>query len=368
MKIMGIVFSNINDRHNFELTKERTIASMPIGGKYRIIDFTLSNMVNSNITSIGIVTRQNYQSLMNYLGSGKEWDLSRKKGGLVILPPFGTTHKFYNSRLESLKNIISYINRTKAEYVLLSDGYQINNIDYQDVLKFHNEINADISCVYAKNKNKVCKDVNVLQIDEEERITEMNLHKEYNNDGYISLDIWFMKKSLLQHLIIDAINNELKSFTREILKTNLNTLRIYGYRFDGYIGAINSLESFYQVNMDILNENVRDELFNQKNRAIYTKIKDYPPTKYGSNSEVSNSLIADGCIIDGVVKNSIIFGGTKIKKDCVITDSIIMHNNIIETGNHLRRVITDKEVKLISSENEYGSEGKISYIKRDSIL
>lgn len=368
MNVMGIIFSNINNRHTFELTKELTIASIPIGGKYRLIDFTLSNMVNSNISNIGVVTKRNYQSLMNHLGSGKEWDLVRKNGGLVILPPFGTTHEFYHSRLESLKNIINYINQTKAEYVLLSDCYHIYNIDFREVFKFHLDVQADITCVYTRSNLKTNKEVNVLTLDDEERILEMNFFKENSNDTLISLDIWFMKKSLLQILLLDAINNNLRSFNRDILKRNLQNLRIYGYKFNGYVGPINSLESFYQVNMDLLNEKIRSELFNQKNRAIYTKVLDSAPTRYGSNCEVSNSIIADGCLIDGVVKNSIIFKGSIIKRNSEIVDSIIMHNNFIDSDVKLAKVVSDKGVKICYSKDQFSFNKEITYIKKDSIL
>lgn len=369
MKIMGIIFANINNRHMFEVTKSRTLASIPIGGRYRLIDFALSNMVNSNIHDVAIITRSNYQSLMVHLGSGKEWDLARKNGGLVILPPFGITDEFYNSRLESLKSITTHINRSNAEYVLLSDCYHVLNIDYQDLIKFHLKNDADITGVYGTNNLDVNIDVNVLTI-EGNRVVDINYHKNYTKDSKISLDMWFMKKSLLQELLLDAINNNKTSLNRELLKecTRNKNMKVYACEFNGYIGTINSLESFYQVNIELLNKEIREELFNQRNRSIYTRVTDSPPTKYGKNAKVSNSIIADGCYIDGVVENSIIFRGAKIEKDTVIKGSIIMQGNTIKSGNTLNKVITDKNVQIIHSSQNYGNEETLTYIKRDSIL
>lgn len=369
MRVMGIIFANINNRHMFEVTKSRTLASIPIGGRYRLIDFVLSNMVNSNIRDVALITRSNYQSLMVHLGSGKEWDLARKNGGLVILPPFGISDEFYNSRLESLKSIISHINRTHAEYVLLSDCYHVLNIDHQELIKFHLENKADITGVYGKSNLDVNIDVNVLTL-EGNRVVDINYYKCYTDNSYISLDMWLMKKSLVQELILEAITHNKTSLNRELLKDIIQDqkLKVLAFRFDGYIGTINSLESFYQVNMDLLNKNIRDELFKQKNRFIYTRVTDSPPTKYGENAKVINSIVADGCYIDGVVENSIIFRGTKICKDTVVKDSIIMEGNTICSKNQLEKVITDHNVQIIHSQRTFGSPNKLTYIKRDTIL
>jgi glucose-1-phosphate adenylyltransferase len=370
MTTLGLIFSNIHNKEVFEVTQSRTIASTPIGGRYRLIDFTLSNMVNNGITNIGVVTKNNYQSLMDHVGSGKDWDLARKNGGLVILPPYGASPDAYNTRLEALKSIINYINRTKADYVLLTDCYYVCNIDYKKVFEFHHKTNADITCVYreAVVTNEDIMPINIFEVNEDNQITEMTILKEFNGPAKVSLDTWVLKKSLLQDLILDAINRNLRSFNRDILKENLNNLKIFGYKFDGYCRPISSLNSYYNMNMDLLNKDIRDELFSQEGRRIYTKVRDSSPTKYGENAVVKNSLIADGCYIDGHVENSILFRGTKINKNAVIKDSILMQDTIVNEDIIIDHVITDKNVKILHKKEIIGTPYNLSYVKKDGVL
>ena len=370
MATLGLIFSNIHDKEIFEVTKHRTIASTPIGGRYRLIDFALSNMVNNGITYIGVVTKNNYQSLMDHVGSGKEWDLARKNGGLVILPPYGVSQEFYNTRLEALKSIISFINRAKADYIVLTDCYHVCNLDYRPIFKQHFQTNADITMVYREYNitNDDYMPVNLLDINEDNRVVGMNIQRHYTGYAKVSADTWIIKKTLLQDLVLDAINRNLRSFNRDILKENLNTLKIYGYNFEGYFGSISSLKTFYNVNMDLLKKEVREDVFEQKSRAIYTKVRDSAPTKYGNDAIVKNSLIADGCIIDGVVENSIIFRGTKVQKGAVVRDSILMQDTFITEGALIERVITDKNVRIVDKKDFVNKNGDLFYIKKDGVL
>jgi len=370
MATLGLIFSNIHNKELFEVTRNRTIASTPVGGRYRLIDFSLSNMANNNISHIGVVTKNNYQSLMDHVGSGKDWDLDRKTGGLVILPPYGVSQDFYNTRLEALKSIISFINRAKADYIVLTDCYYVSNIDYKPIFEQHFETNADITCVY--RESIITKDdympVNLVEVDEHNRITSMNIDHNFEGKAKVSTDTWIMKKQLLQELVLDAINNNLRSFNRDILKENLNNLRIFGYQYKGYFKSISSLESYYNLNLDLLNKSIREELFEQKGRSIYTKVRDSVPTKYGENAKVSNSLIADGCFIDGIVENSVLFRGTKVQKDAKVNNSILMQDTIIEQGAILDRVITDKNVQIIHKKEIKAEAHELAYIKKDGVL
>jgi glucose-1-phosphate adenylyltransferase len=369
MATLGLIFSNIHDKEIFEVTKNRTIASAPIGGRYRLIDFTLSNMVNNGITHIGVVTKNNYLSLMDHVGSGKEWDLARKNGGLVILPPYGASQELYNSRLEALKSIISFIKFSRADYIVLADCYQVCNIDYKPIFQQHFETKADITCVY--RESDITTDdyspVVMFDVNHEKRIVGINIQKKYVGRAKVSIDTWIIKKTLLESLVVDAIAKNLKSFNRDILRENLGNLNICGYKFDGFFGNISSLNSYFQVNMNLLNESVRDELFNSSGRSIYTKIRDSAPTKYGTNAKISNSLIADGCIIDGTVENSIVFRGCKINKSAVVKNSILMQSTIVDDNANLDYVITDKNVKILNEKQWNGSVKKLIYIEKDGV-
>jgi len=369
MATLGLIFSNIHDKEIFEVTKKRTIASAPIGGRYRLIDFTLSNMVNNGISHIGVVTKNNYQSLMDHVGSGKEWDLARKNGGLVILPPYGASQDLYNSRLEALKSIINFIKFSHADYIVLADCYQVCNIDYKPIFEQHFETKADITCVY-RESNITADDyspVVMLDVNEDKRIVGMDIQKSFLGKAKVSIDTWIIKKELLQTLVEDAIARNLKSFNRDILRENLNHLKICGYPFRGFFGNISSLKSYFQVNMSLLKADIRNELFNIPNRAIYTKVRYSAPTKYGVNAKIVNSLIADGCIINGRVENSVIFRGCHVNSGAVVKNSILMQGTLISEDSHLDYVVTDKNVKIIHEKQMQGNLKKLLYVEKDGV-
>ena len=369
MNVLGLIFSSTNKNEQFELAQKRTIASVPVYGRYRLIDFSLSNMVNSNIFHVGIVTKSNYQSLMDHVGNGREWDLSRKNGGLVILPPYGVSVDFFNSRLEALKSIITFINHAPEEYVLLTDCYHVCNMDYNAIIDNHIKTGADITCVYREQviNDSTYKPVKTFNIDENDRIIDLIIDSNHREIAKVSLDIWVMKKELLQELVIDSIVHNLNSFNSDILKANLNNLKIFGYNFTGYFRDINSIKTYFDLNMELLNKDVRSELFNKEQFPIYTKVRDSSPTKYGMNAKVSNSIIADGCVIDGVIENSIIFRGVKIAPGSVIKNSILMQDTDIRDNCEINYVITDKNVKVINQKEITGSINEPIYIKKNEV-
>ena len=370
MQFLGIVFSNIHNLETFEVTRNRTFASTPVGGRYRLIDFPLSNLTNAGINSIGILTKNNYQSLMDHLGSGKEWDLARKRGGLVILPPYGVSDTVYSTRLEAIKGIISFINHSNADYVVMTDCYHICNVDYKEVIKAHLEKNADITVVYHKHeasKNSFTT-AKVLTLDENDRITKMDLGTEETGPVNVSIDIWVMKKSLLQEIVKEAIQTNAKSFNRDVLRRNLKNYKIYGCEYKGYYGNISDLRSYYDVNMDLLNKDIRGEIFFKPGKAIYTKVRDSAPTKYSETNYVENSLIADGCEIDGTVINSVIFRGAKVCKGAVVKNCILMQDTYIAEDVNLEYVITDKNVKIINKKEIIGSLDDLVYVNKDGNL
>lgn len=369
MSILGLIFSATNNKETFEISKNRTMASLPIFGRYRLIDFSLSNMVNSNIFHVGIVTKSNYQSLMDHVGSGREWDLARKTGGLTILPPYGTSIETFSSRLEALKSIISFINRATEQYVVLTDCYHVCNMDYREILKFHLETGADITCVY---RNQIIDEntytpIKTFTVNENQRIIGMEIHNSYFGAANTSLDIWIMKKELLQELVIDSIVNDLSSFNSDILMRNIDCLKIYGYQFKGYIKDISSIKTYFDLNMGLLNADIREELFNKENFSIYTKVRDSAPTKYGIYAKIKNSIIADGCYIDGVVENSIIFRGVKIAKGAVVRNSILMQDTDITNDCNIDYCITDKNVIIKNQKIHKGNNKMPIYIEKNEV-
>lgn len=347
--VLGLIFANMHDDTIEELTKTRTTGSVMFGGRYRLIDFPLSNMVNSGINEVGVITKRNYQSLMDHLGSAKEWDLSGKNGGLKLFPPYGRNESvLYAGRLEALKGIVGYIENTSADYVVMSDCDVPMTIDYKPIIKAHIEKNADITAVYC---NSILYNTGtIFSMNEEDRVIDVMINPEVSGECNVSLNTFILKKSFLVQIIKEASSRGAVSFERTVLQDGKDVYKIYGYEFSGYCSKINDIDSYYKANMNLLNRDNRNALFTTT-KPIYTKIKDNCPTKFGLDSKVKNSLIADGCIIEGTVENSVIFRGVKIGKNTVIKDSIIMQDTVIGNDCTMSCIIVDKDVNI--------SDGKI---------
>ena len=366
---LGIIFSNIHDKHNPELTKERTVASIPFACRYRLIDFALSNMVNAGIVNVGIIANKHYQSLINHVGSGKDWDLARKNGGLVIIPPFSdrSYDSLYHNRLEALKSAQVYISNATEEYVILSDCDAASNIPLADVLAKHIEENADITCVYRRQTVGDAPET-VFTLNNKGKITDIGVYTNMPGQRNVSINITVMKRSLLLTFISDAIAHGYSSMSRDILAPNLDSYKIMAYKFDGYYAQINSLESYYREDMRLLDKDVRDSLFGNDERPVYTRIKDSFSTKYGDDAKVVNSMIADGCIIEGTVENCILHRCVKVGKGAVVKNSIIMRDTIISDNANLNCIVSDRNVVVKDGRNLSGCEDLPFYIAKGKMI
>ena len=342
---IGVIFANLHDENVPELVRRRTMASIPFGGRYRLIDFVLSNMINSGITTVGLMTSNNYRSLIDHIGSGKEWDLARKDGGLILLPPFSERHdKMYTTRLEALSSLTGFLSRRNEKYVVVADCDGVAKFDIADIIDYHESKNADITLVthYGKVGNR--SDFMLVDANEDGRITEIK-HTPHVKEGTkadIFVNIMVINRQFLLNIVEDSVTHGFTSFESDILIKQLNSLKIYRYDFKGYYAGIDSMAAYYKHNLELLNKEVRDELFGD--RDVYTKVRDSAPSKYGEGAVVKNSLISDGCVIEGVVENSILFRGVKVEKGAVVKNSIIMQDNIIGKNTTLNCVITDKNV------------------------
>ena len=379
MNVAGLIFSNIHDRNIPELTHKRTMASVPFGGRYRLIDFTLSNMVNADIAKVGIITHYNYQSLMDHIGSGKDWDLSRSNGGIKILPPFitafdntTTAMQPYSSRLEALMGAYNFISRCNEDYFVLSDCDTVCNIDLRDVLDYHIDSHADITIV-ARNTYLDSTEAaasTIVETDGGERITNL-LHNPSGMEGNLNqcLNIFVLKREYLVNIVLDSLARGYKSFTKDIIVRNKDTAKFMMYsKFDGYYASINSLDRYYKCSMDLLNKDIKENLFGVKNRPIYTKVKNTAPTKYLSTGAVKNSLIADGCVIEGTVENSILFRGVKVGKNTVVKNSILMQNALVGDNVTLNCVISDKNAVIKNGRYLSGHESHPFSISKGMVI
>ena len=371
MDALGIIFSNIHDDSLPELTADRTTASIPFCGRYRLIDFALSNMVNSGMTKVGVITQSNYQSLMDHIGSGKDWDLARRHGGLIIIPPFGVKEStsLYNTRLEALKTATGFLSKSTEEFVVLSDSDAVCNMDYTHLLAYHNENNADISLVYFKANAQQVHGYNNIQltVGENGRVTDMAFDvKNENVEVCLYANICIMRRTLLINLINDAISHGKRHFAADILASNLNHFKIFAFEHCGYFTRISSLQNYFDESLKLLKKENRDSLFGSG--GIYTKVKDSVPTTYGADSVVNNSLIADGCTIEGKVYNSIIFRGVKIGKGTVVKNSILMQGNIIGENATINCIVTDKNVIIKDRRLLSGSLNHPFFINKNTVI
>lgn len=373
MNVSGLIFSNIHDREIPEMTRMRTMASIPFGCRYRLIDFALSNFVNSDITTVGIITHNNYASLMDHVGTGKDWDLARRSGGIKILPPFVSAYenrmagKLYETRLEALMGSVSFIDRCGSDYIVMSDCDTILNVDLADVLRDHVSSGAFLTVVTKRvnaTKEAFQRDVNVFNIDRENRITDLSIFRPQRGNIDVSTNIFVIGRNDLLNIVSDSIAHGYSSFYRDVIAKQLKKRVIRAYRFEGYCRAVSSLESYFKNSMALLKEDVRGDLFGNPNRKIFTKVRNSPPTRYSENARARNCLIADGCTIDGIVENCILFRGVHVGKNTVIRNSILLQDTYVGDGALLNCVIADKNVVIKDGRHLSGHETMPFFIEK----
>ena len=363
-KILGLIFANTNEKNLPDLTAYRTTASVPFGGKYRLIDFPLSNMSNSGINNVGIVTKKNFQSLMDHVGSGSAWDLARRRSGLSILPPYGE-HSF-STIVETLFNLHGYIEHGDEEYVLISPSDCVYNMDYSKVLEFTEKNNA---FVYVKKAVSVLTDDFrcILSMDYDGKVQKIMATPVTNDVCDLSIGTILIKKAVLMSLIRQAMSESKYSYVRDVLQPALRDYNLYGYELTGYCEIIGSVKEYYDANMKLMDRDIRYKLFDYQ-RPIYTKVRDDVPSKYGLESNVKGSLIAQGCVIDGTVENSIISKGVQIGKGAKVSNCIIMQDSVIGDGVTLSYTVIDKDVKVSRGSSLQGSPYYPMYIAKKSIV
>lgn len=376
MAVTGIIFSNIHDNNIPELTRLRTIASVPFGCRYRFIDFTLSNMVNANIFNIDVITQSNYQSLMDHLGSGKDWDLARRSGGIRILPPFIASFnsanggKLYSTRLEALMGVTGFISKCTEEYIVLSDCDGICSIDLNQVLDDHIKKSADITIVTRKVnfEREIPSDgATEIKCDENGFAREVSAYIDHDRPAEISTNIMIANRLFLLNAINDASAHGYSHFYKDIIARRVKSARINCYHYDGIYLQITSLESYFRCSMQLLDPSVRHGLFVRES-PIYTKLRNSAPTVYANNSKVVNSYVADGCVIEGTVENSIIFRGVHIGKGTVVKNSILLQDTFTGSNVSLNCVIADKNVVIRNNRVLSGHESMPFFISKGAMV
>lgn len=365
--ILGIIFSNAYDEVIPELTSLRTMGSVPFGGRYRLIDFPLSNMVNSGITKVGIITNSNYRSLMDHIGNGKPWDLSRRREGLTLLPPFSKPDTgIYSGKAEALYGSIDYISDSNKDYVLFTDCNIISCIDFEEMSKFNIAKNADITVAYTSGVPASINKATEYVLDGNGRINEVKYINDFSKETNYSIKTMIIRRNLLERLLHDANSKQIFDL-EQILANNAQRLNIYGYKVNGYVKVIGSITDYYDASLDLLDISTRKALFNT-DKPVYTKSRGQEPAFYGINASVSGSLIADGCKIEGEVENSILFRGVTVAKGAKIKNCVIMQDTFIGENSNLECVIADKKVVIKPNKKLCGAENYPVYIGKKIVI
>ena len=367
-KVLGMIFANIHEEALESLTDMRTMGSVPFCSRYRLIDFPLSNMVESQITKIGVVTNANFNSLMDHVGTGKPWDLSRKTDGLYLLPPYSlNSTTMWGNRIDAIYGNMGFLDQSNQEYVLMADCYNVMNLDYAKLFEAHEKSGAAVTIVGVKGKlPKNMSSVLVLnEVDENGKILDAAIDPA-GEEGFYSCNIILIKKYLLQTLITTAHSKNEVSFQRSILMNCINSGKAYAYdATDCFVGTIDSVQSYYDISMSLLNKENKKKLFAPE-RPIYTKERDDMPTLYGTEAKISNTLIADGCQIKGTVENCIIFKGVKVEDGAVVKNSILMQDTVIGEGTKVNYIIADKNVNIKSGVELSGAENFPVSLSKDT--
>ncbi len=369
-RLSGIIFSNIYDDALGDLTAKRTVASLPFGGRYRQIDYVLSNMVNSGITSVGVITKYNYESLMDHLGSSEEWDLHRKTGGLFIIPPFASgKSEVYHGKLEALYTALNFLKSQKSEYIVLSDTITICNIDFHEVLVGHIASGKDITVVASLQKEAGIPYPVVFEANNDSSVKTISINSVAKDGSLVGLGMFIMKREDLIEVVKECVAAGQYHFEKDFLQKHFNEgrLSVYLHKFEGVVLRNQNIKSYLKNNIKLIDEDVHKSLY-KSSAPIYTKVRDEIPTYYGEGSVVDACIIADGCKIYGTLKNSVIFRGVTVEEGAQVIGSVIMQGTKIKKGAYIENAIIDKNVVITEGTRLLGAPASPVIIKKGETI
>ncbi len=372
---LGLIFPNYYDALVPELVSERLMASIPFASRYRMIDFMLSSMVNSGIDNVSVLARENYHSLMDHLGSGREWDLTRKNGGLTIWPPFAEkAMTVYNGRIEALAYILRFLRAQKEKYVILADTNIAVNFDFKAFIKAHIESGADFTIAYtreelpasAKAAQNMGKGMYYTFDLEDDRVKRLYINSKAEGIQNFSMNIYCVNREYLINLVDEAFTQGAVYLERDVLAKKVDEIKIYGYKYDGYLARISDMKSYFDENMKLLDDDNLDALFS--GGQIYTKLRDDNPTRYIAGAVIKNTMAADGCVIEGEVENCVLFRGVKIGKGAKVKNCVLMQDTVVEAGVSAEYIITDKSAVLTEGKDIKGTDSFPVYISKHQVV
>ncbi|MCF0112244.1 MAG: glucose-1-phosphate adenylyltransferase subunit GlgD [Erysipelotrichaceae bacterium] len=364
---LGIV-SFGNDAIRVEgLMDYRPISAISFLGRYRMIDFVISNMTNSGIENIKVFVKKQPRSLIEQLGTGRHYNINSKRGGLQIL--YGETDDMtsgiYNHDVSAYKANKEFIEDAKQEYVIIAPGYMVYSINFEEVLKAHKESHADVTVVYKSidTANENFFGCTTLELDDAKRITGTAVNMGRYKNRNVSLDTYVMTRKLFLDLVDEASRISSLYMFRDILRDCVEPLNVVGYAYKGYCACINSLPAYYNASMELIDHKVAKDLF-KPGWPIYTRTNDSVPAYYGEDAKVTNCLIANGCRIEGELENCVLGRGVTVKKGCKIKNAVILPETYIGEDTTIEYAVVDKKVVVKSVKEIKGTETAPAYIKR----
>ena len=366
----GIIFSSLNNNTLSRLTSDRTVAAIPFACRYRLIDFALSNLVNANISNIYIVANYKYRSLLEHLGSGKDWDLARRENGITFVSPFQTAsnaeRKIFSSHMEALRSMKEYIEEIKEEYVVLTDSDTALTIDIADVIKAHETTDANVTIVTSDvDANYTAKNPRIMISSVAGKVTQLAMSAAYDErHPELALGIFVMKTLYLRKIIEEAEAYNYESLTMYLLK-NCKSSNYRTYKYHGFAACVSSFLDYYKYSMELAsNEKARESLLGKKEAPIFTRVHNSAPTKHTATARVENSIIADECVIEGTVINSVIFRDVKIEKGAVVKNSVLFHGSHVGKNATLNCIVADKDVYVSEGVNLSGNDNMPFYVQK----
>lgn len=357
MKALGIILAGGNSSRMQNLSDKRAISAMPVGCSYRSIDFALSNMTNSNVQTVAVLSQYNARSLNEHLNSSKWWNFGRKQGGLYVLTPTVTTGNswWYRGTADAMWQNIDFLKERHEPYVIVASGDCVYKLDYNKVLDYHISKQSDITVVCVKHPEDDINRFGVVQLDVNGQITGFEEKPMVAKSNIASTGVYVIRRRVLIELLERCNEEGRYNFVTDVLIRYMGLKRIYGYVMEGYWSNIASVESYYQTNMDFLKKDVQDYFFRQEPQ-IYSKAYDLPPAKYNAGSDVKNSLIASGCIINSKVEHSVLFKKVFVGNNSVIKNSIILNGAYIGDNVHVENCIVESNETLLSGSTYIGKD------------
>ena len=359
MRAIGIVLAGGNNHRMKELSQKRAVAAMPVAGSYRSIDFVLSNMSNSHIQKVAVLTQYNARSLNEHLGSSKWWDFGRKQGGIFVFTPAVTADRssWYRGTADAIYQNLDFLKSSHEPYVIIASGDCIYKMDYNKILEYHIEKKADITVVCRDmNEDAALERYGTIRMNEESRIEEFEEKPVVARSQTISCGIYIIRRRQLIELLEKCAEEDRYDFVKDILIRYKNLKRIYGYKIKEYWKNIASVEDYFRANMDFLKPEVRNYFF-REDPEVYSKVSDFPPAKYNPGAIVKNSLVGSGSIINGTVENSILFKKTFVGNNCVIKNSVILNDVYLGDNTYIENCIVESRDTIRANTRHVGANG-----------